>query len=136
MQVSWLPEPERHPLWAQHYLSRRDDLASVLDPRCYSIDWLDEQVVTGAFQIWSSDDAVVLSEVKTYPAGARDVHFLIATGSLAAISELRERAEQWGRSAGFEFVSAASRPGWTKVLGRHGYTLHQVEMRKELNDGA
>jgi hypothetical protein len=114
------------------YLSRRSDIASILDPRCYSIEWLDQQLATGRMQLWANGDAVLITELRHYPAGAREIHAMVASGSLEGISELRERAEEWARGLGVEFASAASRPGWERVLGRFGYELHQVEMRKEL----
>lgn len=131
MIASFFPDPEHHPLW-QAYLGRRDDIAQILDPRCYTIDWLDRQLWAGKFQLWANADAVMVTELREYPAGARDLHAMAAAGSLEGISEIRARAEEWARGSGVEFASAASRPGWVRVLERCGYELHQVEMRKEL----
>lgn len=131
MIASVFVKPQLHPSW-QAYLSRRDEIASILDPRCYTIEWLDHQLETGRFHLWADDAAVLITELKQYPAGARDIHAMVAAGSLDGISELRERAEQWARGMGIEFASAASRPGWDRVLRQYGYETHQVEMRKEL----
>lgn len=116
----------------QHYVSFRPELCKAFDPRCYSIEWLDGQVFSGRFQLWACPEAVLVTEVKMYPTGARDLHGMIAAGSLEGISRMRERSEDWARGEGVEFASAASRPGWARVLERHGYALHQVELRKEL----
>lgn len=126
MEVFALPKS-----W-QQYVRFRDEIASILDPRLYSIEWLDEQLWADKFMLWASDEGVLITELRTYPAGARDIHAMVAAGSLEAISDLRERAEQWARGEGVEFASAASRPGWARILERFGYELHQVEMRKVL----
>lgn len=124
-------DPEIHPIW-RAYLSRRADIAGILDPRCYTVEWLDGELWSGRLHLWANDDAVLVTELRQYPAGAREIHAMVASGSLEGISELREQAEQWARGSGVEFASAASRPGWERVLSRFGYELHQVEMRKEL----
>ena len=131
MIVSYLPDPESHPLW-QAYLARRDDIASILDARCYTIEWLDGELWAGRLNLWANENAVLVTELRQYPAGAREIHAMVAAGSLEGISELRARAEIWARGSGVEFASAASRPGWERVLERYGYELHQVELRKVL----
>lgn len=120
-----------HTFW-QHYLAFRDDIAAILDPRCYTIEWLDEQILTGTMQLWADETAALVTQFKHYPAGARELHAMVAAGSLEGISEMRVRAEDWARGLGIEFASAASRPGWARILERFGYALHQIEMRKEL----
>lgn len=126
MEVFALPKS-----W-QQYVRFRDEIAGILDPRCYTIDWLDEQLWAGKMTLWASDEAVLITKLKTYPAGAREIHAMCAAGDLEAISDLRARAEESARGEGVEFASAASRPGWARILERFGYELHQIEMRKEL----
>lgn len=116
----------------QHYAQFRGEIAGILDPRCYTIEWLDEQIWSGKFQLWASPEAVLITKVRTYPAGARDCHAMIAAGDLKAITDLRARAEDWARGEGVEFASCASRPGWARILERFGYRLFQTECRKEL----
>lgn len=110
----------------------RDQLEQLLDPRCYTIEWLDRQIMTGAASVIANDKAIIVFQVKEYPAGAREVHGLCAAGDLAVILELIEQAEDWGRAMGCEFASIASREGWSRVLSDKGYRVHQVELRKEL----
>lgn len=110
----------------------RDQLEQLLDPRCYTIEWLDRQIMTGAAQVLSDGRGIIVFQVKDYPAGAREVHGLCAAGDLPAIIELIEQAEEWGRSVGCTFASIASREGWVRVLSDKGYRVHQVELRKEL----
>jgi len=114
------------------YLRFRPEIAELLDPRCYAIEWLDEQVVSGAAIVFTSDTAVILVEIKAYPAGAREVHGLVAAGDLAAILPLIDEAEAWGLGNGCIFAGIASRAGWGRVLRDRGYQPYQIELRKEL----
>lgn len=118
------------------YRRRREQIASLLDPRCYNMDWLDVQILNGKAQIFASADAVIITEVRTYPAGAREIHGLCAAGELSAILDLIEEAENWALAEVLDFASVASREGWQRVLAAKGYRPHQVELRKELRDGA
>ena len=117
---------DRYVLW-------RDGFASILDPRFYTIDWLDGQVWAGFTKVFAADDACIVTEVKIYPTGAREVHGIAAVGSMdSIIDQLIPQAEAWGRSLGCITASIASRPGWIKALKPHGYELHQCEIRKDL----
>jgi hypothetical protein len=104
----------------------------MLDPRCYSIDWLDLQILNSEALIFGSEDAVIVVNVNQYPAGASAFHGVVAAGSLEAILPLIVQAEDWARSHGVTFACIASRPGWGRVLKDLGYVLHQVELRKDL----
>jgi hypothetical protein len=117
------------------YVSRRDQIAELLDPRCYTIKWLDLQIIDAKAHVFANPEAVIIVEVRVYPAGAREIHGLCAAGDLPAILDLIEQAESWGRSEGLDFASVASREGWQRVLESKGYRPHQLEVRKELRDG-
>ena len=114
------------------YLDRRDTIAAMLDTRCYSIDWLDGMILNGDARVFASTEAVIVVTVKQYPAGATELHGLVAAGELDAILPLIERAEDWAREGGVTFACIASRTGWARVLKDRGYGLYQVELRKDL----
>lgn len=114
------------------YLERRADIAALLDPRCYTMAWLDEQVWCGRIKLWADDAALILAEVRTFPAGSREIHGMMAVGELDGILGLIEQAEQWAINEGIEFASIASRAGWSRVLKSRGYSPHQTNLRKEL----
>jgi len=118
------------------YLRHREEIAALLDPRCYSIEWLDGKVAGGLMTVWGNDKAVIGTEIKQYPAGALEIHGMFAAGELSSILELIEQAENWARCEGIDFAAIASREGWVRVLGPRGYRTHQVELRKDLSDGA
>lgn len=114
------------------YLRFRDEVASILDPNLYSIEWVDAQVWSGAFRLFASANAIIAVELKPYPTGAIELHGMFAAGDMAEIVELIERAEDWGRSMGCIYATISSRPGWAKVMKTKGYEVDQVMIRKVL----
>jgi hypothetical protein len=114
------------------YLRHRDEIAGLLDPRMYTIAWLDREITLGRAMVMGSDSAVIVFELKHYPTGATDIHGLVAAGELAAIKGLIEQAENFGRDQGCIGAQISSREGWAKVLKAEGYAVHQVTIRKEL----
>lgn len=121
------------PDWAG-YLAWRCAFAAAIDARLYPMEWLDQRIITGSAQIWRSVEAAIVTEIKTYPSGARDLHGLVAAGALADIKRaLIPRAELWARSIGCAGALIESRPGWAKVLAHDGYAIWQVAIRKELH---
>lgn len=121
--------------WAE-YRRHRAEIAELLDPRCYTIEWLDNEIVNGNAICFGSDGAVIVVTARSYPAGAIELHGLVAAGDLADILALIEIAERWGADHGCTFACISSRPGWARVLKNQGYAVHQVELRKELSNGA
>lgn len=120
------------PDWAG-YLRFRPAFGEVIDPRYYTLTWLDGQLLHGNVKFWRTDNAAILAELKHYPTGARDVHGLIAAGDLAEIIEtLIPLAEQWGRDNGCIGALIESRPAWARALKPYGYEHHQTIVRKEL----
>lgn len=120
----------------ESYRRFRPDFANLIDPRFYSIEWLDQGVASGAAAVFGNDLACIVAEIRQYPSGAKDVHGLVAAGDLPTIVELIEHAERWGAREGAVVATIASREGWARVLESKGYRPFQVEVRKELRDGA
>lgn len=114
------------------YQRHRSEIAELIDTRCFTIDWLDLELVNQRALAFGRDDAVIVVTVKVYPAGAVELHGLVAAGALDGILTLIEEAESWGRAHGCTFACIASRPGWQRVLRGRGYEPHQIELRKEL----
>lgn len=113
------------------YLPFRERIAAVLDPRFYPLDWLDQQVFAGRMQVFVDGDSCLLTELRSYPTGFREVHAMVAVGEAATIAgTLARRAEEYGRQNGCGMASVASRPGWAKALP--DYAVYQVTLRKEL----
>jgi hypothetical protein len=121
--------------WAG-YQRHRAEIAELLDPRCYEINWLDVEILNGRVLCLDNDEAVIAFKIEQYPAGAKELHGMVAAGALRAILELIDQAEALAREIGVEFAVIASRPGWARVLRDHGYDTHQIMVRKELCHGA
>lgn len=121
--------------WAE-YQRHRDEIGGIIDARCYSLPWLDAQLLSGDALAFGNDSAVIVIAVKQYPAGATELHGLVAAGELNSILDLIEQAEAWGTAAGITFACIASRPAWKRVLKQRGYAEHQTVLQKELSDGA
>ncbi len=120
------------PDWAG-YCEFRAAFAEVMDDRYHTVDWLDEQLLTGKVKFWRSQGAAIIAEVRDYPTGAKDIHGLIAAGDLSEIVEiLIPCAERWGRDNGCIAATIESRPGWAKTLAPYSYETHQLTVRKEL----
>ena len=118
------------------YLNFRDEIAGTLDQRYYTLEWLDKQILRGHAKLWCCDEAVLITEFREYPTGAKDIHVLVAAGDMGKIvGELREDAEKWAKAHGCVGSLIESRQGWAKALKPFGYEAHQLIVRKELVDG-
>lgn len=105
----------------------------VIDPRFYTLEWLDEEIEAGRMILIESGRAAMLLTKRTYPTGARKLHCMGATGELSDIIEkLTPAAEEIGRSNGCIVGSLESREAWTRLLAPSGYKTYQVCMHKEL----
>ena len=94
------------------------------------MSWLDMMVWNGAYKLFANDSAVIVTELKTYPTGAKEIHGIVAAGDLASVKELIGQAEAWGKEQGCVRASIASREGWLKALP--DYRLHQVYIVRDL----
>lgn len=115
------------------YLSFRRGFAELIDPRRYSLEWLDSLILSGAAQVWASDHACIVTELRRYPTGAQDIHGLGAVGDMGEIvGALIPQAENWARGQGCIGAVIESRKGWARALHAYGYEAHQQTVRKEL----
>ena len=120
------------PDWAA-YQQFRPQIAEALDPAFYPIDYVDQLLLTGRAQLFCSDHAAMIAELRQCPGGARVVHCLVAAGRMEEITDiLRPAVEAWGARQGCTLALVESRAGWMKILKKHGYEIHQFSVRKEL----
>jgi hypothetical protein len=110
----------------------RDQIADMLDERFYPLEWLDQQIATGAIRTLANDGGFIGYEIKEYPSGAREAHGMFAVGDLDAVLELIDQVEFYARSQGFIALTIASRAGWAKALKSRGFEPHQLTIMKEL----
>ena len=115
------------------YLAWRDRLASAIDTRLYSIEYLDRLVVRNRAKCWVGKRSAMLTGMRKAPSGATVIHGLIAAGEMDEIrNDLIPRAEEWARGQGCRYAIIESRAGWARALRAQGYETHQVTLRKEL----
>ena len=89
-------------------------------------------VLSDRFQIWPSNNAVVVTEIVVYPQ-LKDLHFFLAGGNLDELKAMRPIIEDWGRSIGCTRVSLAGRKGWERTfLKDEGYRPNWFVLSKEL----
>lgn len=120
------------PDWAG-YCSFRDRFGEVIDERYHTLDWLDRQILSGEFRFWRSEKAAIITELRDYPTGAKDIHGIIAAGDMGEIvGSLIPQAEEWAKEQNCVAAIIESRPAWAKVLAPSGYETHQVAVRKQL----
>lgn len=111
----------------------RDEFAQAIDPRFYNIEYLDEALAGGLARLMVGNRSAIVVEIKQFPSGAKAVCGVIAAGDADEIENaLIPRAEEWGRSLGCQFGMIESRPGWARIMKKHGYETHQVAIVKEL----
>jgi len=119
--------------WVNAYVRWRGEFEAILDPRLYRIEWVDGLLANGRAQLFASPNAAVVTELKTYPTGAIEVHGLLAAGDITEIRDIiRPQLEAFGRENGAIGVLVESREGWSRLLRGHGYEPYQTSVRKEL----
>lgn len=117
--------------WAG-YLSWRPAFAAAMDRRLHTLEWLDARILAGSALFWCCEGAAAVTEIRTYPTGAHEVHGLVAAGD---VIEVRDRivpqVEAWGRAIGALGLVIESRPGWARLLRSAGFEPHQLAVRKQ-----
>lgn len=114
------------------YTRWRAEFSSVMDPRMYSIGWLDGMVWSGRAKFIGNERGGAVAELRHYPTGTFDVHGLVAAGALEEIRDaLIPAFEEWGRSIGAIGFVVESRDGWVRSLKRQGFEPYQSAVRKD-----
>lgn len=115
------------------YVLFRDRFADLLDPNLYTLEWLDNMVLTGQFHLFTQGNSAILVSLKLYPTGVRECHVEAAVGELSLLTgPLISTVEQWASKIGCALVVIQSREGWLKVMKSQGYSPYQIAIRKEL----
>lgn len=117
----------------REYQRFRSDFIAVLDPELYNPEWLDMMLWSGQFRLFTSEKSAILTSIKVYPTGIKELHGEIATGNLGEIvRQLIPQAEAFARTQGCKIAVIQSREGWAKAMKRFGYNIHQTSIRKAL----
>ena len=89
-------------------------------------DYLDG-LKNGRFQLWSTVDAVIVTEIITYPQ-TKSVRLCLAAGKLDEIKILEADICNWARQEGCTLSEGGGRKGWVAF----GYIEHGPNMTKNL----
>jgi hypothetical protein len=86
-------------------------------PHRYSKDDVWEEIESGNAQMWPQPNAVVLTTVKTYPTGFKELRGWLVGGDLNEIIASQANIEAWGKKQGCnEFIMAGGRDGFGRAL--------------------
>lgn len=118
------------------YLRHRQEVASILDPRKWPLEWLENEVREGRIAILESDTAIIGVEKKVYPGGLVELNGMFAAGELDGILELIDHAVEAARLQGCDAAAISSRPAWVRLLKSRGFEPHQQTIVKDLRNGA
>jgi hypothetical protein len=118
--------------WAD-YLRFRDAFHGILDTAYYPADWLDCEVATGRFKLFTGEHSAILVSVKVFPSGLKELQGEAGVGKLAElVGDLIPAALNWARSIGCQSAQISSREGWVKQMRKHGFELYQTTIRRAL----
>jgi len=91
-------------------------------------------VANGQAQMWVAENALIVTEVHTYPRH-QAVHFWLAAGELDAVIELSHEVLRQAKDAGITRATLMGRKGWVRALADEGWKPSKlVAMEKELAD--
>ena len=116
------------------YLPYREAFIGILDTTLYPEAWLDAQVATGKFHLFNCGNSAILCSLMVYPSGHKEMHIEAAVGGLRHLTgPIIAEAENWAKEQGCSSVSFASKAGWSRIMKNLGYSIYQVNCRKEFS---
>ena len=84
-------------------------------------------------QFWFHPEAAIVTEIKVWPTGFREVVGWLAGGSLDGVVTLIPQIETWARGIGCDRAQINGRYGWKRRLPA-GYRPHGTTFVKDLAD--
>lgn len=90
-----------------------------------------EQLAAGQAQLWRGDRSAMVTQLVNREA--RTLHVLLGGGDLRELLTMQVGVAAWGRAMGAQFATINGRPGWARVLARHGFELRDGELWKPLS---
>ena len=98
----------------------------------HTLDDVLKQVERGDAQLWTTEGAVIVTEVSDTPQ-KRVIHFWLATGELESVIGLSHKILEWAKDTmGCEQATLAGRKGWTRALATEGWHPMLVVMGRDL----
>jgi hypothetical protein len=88
-------------------------------------------ILTGHFQFWPTEDSCMVTEIVVYPR-KKVFHVFLAGGSLNQLIDFHKPATEWAKSQGCTGMTITGRPGWERVLAKHGWNYQFTTLKKEI----
>ncbi len=107
-------------------------LEAALDehPGTYTKDDLWNEIDAGRAQFWPMPNAAVVTAIRTFPTGLRELRGWLAAGSLEEIAALEPFVCGWAKENGCKRFVLTGRRGWKRVFP--GFREKMVFLSKEL----
>lgn len=113
------------------YAEWRDRLSEANDPHILPIWHIDKLLAAGAAQFWANQSGAIITEVRSYPGGARICRALAGAGSITALlNDLKPEIEKWAMAQGCTHCMIEGREGWRRT--HPDYRHHQTILIKDL----
>jgi len=108
---------ERCAPWIQAALDNQTDRTGLTT---HLIGDVFDQVRRGDAQFWPFERSAAVTELIDHPQ-TRQLHLWLCGGEWADLESHLSEVIDWGRAEGCEWVTTAGRPGWKRVMARHGF---------------
>jgi len=79
-------------------------------------DQVREAIRHGAAVLWSGSNAVILTQIVTYPIGVRCCSIWLQGGELAELKAMHSKIERYARDQGCDWLIGWGRDGWVKAM--------------------
>ena len=97
----------------------------------HSVEDVLDQIERGDAQLWTEQDALIVTEIHDYPQ-KKVLHFWLATGEIASVVSLSNHILAEGKKMGCDQATLAGRKGWERVLGSAGWSPMLQVLSKEI----
>lgn len=101
----------------------------------YSLDQVRLSLDRGNAQLWPTRKAAVVTEVITYPTGAKSLSYWLAGGSLEDVLRTHAAVEAFARQQGCHYIEIKGRRGWRNAVKRFGFEPVGTFYVKRLDNG-
>lgn len=90
-----------------------------------------ESIESGHSQLWCTELSAVVSSIKVWPTGMKEVIGWLAGGDIKGIQQLVPQIESWAKKRGCARAGILlGREGWARALD--GYKPAGIQLMKEL----
>lgn len=126
-----MPEP---PAWLRHYSERAHHVEAALAHAggTHSVADIAVGLSTGAFQMFTGNDSICVTEILQTP-NVKTCHMFLAGGHMDELDEMLPHVEQFAREQKCQRMTVAGRKGWERsFLKTAGYTPKWYILAKDL----